>query len=410
MHWSKVSSITLVSLFSTTLLISLFFSLNSPATSAVQKAPTLAFLASQRQGETVKNSLFTIKANGSARRELTPTLNNVAPNFTWSPNGQRIASVSEENDIYVVNVDGSRLTKLFSGNFCKASNFKLAWLANNQTLVFTRACDGSTYDTPGSESLYRSDTTGTQGTKLIQTWQIGGIPPKTEISSWLYLSPDGKQVAFIKDREIYKMNTDGSGLTKLTQQPGDYTSGGTQLNWSPDDTQIAFFEGKYPQQQIYLLNADGTSVSKLTNNPQRVNNSEVLWSPDSTRFAYYHTESGGNQIYLLDAKGGTPKNLTPQPGQYYGLHWLANGKQLAYFSHQKLYTINVDDSHSNEKTLQVAPSELSNVAWSSNNQQVAFTSGNAQKSDLYVMNRQGSGLTKLTNNQDLGVYVPAWQP
>lgn len=237
MHWSKVSSITLVSLFSATLLISLFFSLNSPATSAVKKAPTLAFMASQRQGKTVKNSLFTIKANGSARRELTPTLNNVSPNFTWSPN-----------------------------------------------------------------------------------------------------------------------------------------------------------------------------VSELTDNPQRVNNSEVLWSPDSTRFAYYYTESGGNQIYLLDAKGGTPKNLTPQLGQYFGLHWLANGKQLAYFSHQKLYTINVDDSHSTEKTLQVAPSELSNVAWSSDNQQVAFTSGNAQKSDLYVMNRQGVGLTKLTNNRDLGVYVPAWQP
>jgi hypothetical protein len=35
--------------------------------------------------------------------------------------------------------------------------------------------------------------------------EVGWEPPKTEISSEFYLSPDGHKVAFVKDQNIYKM-------------------------------------------------------------------------------------------------------------------------------------------------------------------------------------------------------------
>jgi hypothetical protein len=49
--------------------------------------------------------------------------------------------------------------------------------------------------------------------------EVGGEPPKTEIYSEFYLSPDGQQVALIKDKNIYKMNADGSEMTKLIPFP-----------------------------------------------------------------------------------------------------------------------------------------------------------------------------------------------
>lgn len=419
MRLTKFSRVTLVSFFWLALLTSFGLNLISPTAIAQQSAQTLAFTAQQGQGETFRGSLFTIQANGLERRDLTPSLNEVYPTLVWSPQGQRLAFVSGETDIYAVNADGSRLTQLFSGDFCKASSFNIAWLSN-QNLVFTRSCDGFTSDTPGNISLYTSNSTGIAGTKLIQRWQAGGIPPKTEISSGLYLSPNGQQVAFFKDQNIYKMNTDGSGLRKLTNTPGDYTSGGSQLIWSPDGRQIAFFYGQYPQQQIYVINADGTNLTNLTNNPDfQVFNTNLFWSPDSTRIAYYHDPVGdtqGNQqdIYLLDVNRKTARNLTQNPGQYNALSWSPDGQWLAFvagdFSNQKLYTIKADGSNKTELLPQFSLSGVYDLAWSSDSQQIAFTSNEAEKSNLYVVKRDGKGLTQLTNEQDLSAYAPSWQP
>ncbi|HAT14677.1 MAG TPA: hypothetical protein DCS91_14885 [Microcoleaceae bacterium UBA11344] len=52
------------------------------------------------------------------------------------------------------------------------------------------------------------------------------------------------------------------------------------------------------------------------------------------------------------------------------------------------------------------------LAWSYESQQIAFTFNEipGNKSSLYVINRAGSGLTKLTNNQDLNASNPVWKP
>ena len=413
----RLSSIVLISL---TLLISFFLSLQGPGTPAAQKPRILAFTALQRRGSEVRNNLFAINASSSSRRELAPHID-VSPTLVWSPNGQRLAFVSGDTDIYTVNADGSRLTKQFAGDACKAANFEIVWFSNSQKLVFARSCDGFTSDTPGSQSLYISDISGIKGTKLVRNLEVGGYPPKTEISSEFYLSPDGQQVAFVKDKNIYKMNADGSGTIKLTQSPGEYVSGGSQLVWSPDRTKIAFLFGAYPKQQIYTINADGTNLKNLTNNPQNeVYNVKIFWSPDSSRIAYYYNKPGdsaGEQqdIYLLDINRGTSNNLTQKPRNYDELSWSPDGKFIAFvageFNNQKLYTINADGNQLNQLATRLKPSGISELAWSSDSQQIAFIFNEipGDKSNLYVINRDGSALTKLTNDKDLNASHPVWQ-
>jgi Tol biopolymer transport system component len=421
MRLNNLWRISSIGLFCFTLSIALFFSLQAYSAPTAQKPKTLAFLALQRRGSDVTNSLFTINANGADRRELTPKID-ASYNLVWAPNGQRLAFVSGDTDVYTVNADGSRITKLWTGELCKAANFAIAWFSNNQKLVFARSCDGSTSDSPGSQSLYLSDTSGIKGTKLIRTWEAGGHPPKTEISSEFYLSPDGQQVAFVKDRNIYKMNADGSGITKLTKTPGEYTSGGSQLVWSPDRTKIAFFFGTYPKQQIYTINADGSNLKNLTNNPQnQVYSVNLFWSPDSSRIAYYYNKPGdfgGKQqhIYAIDVNRGTVRNLTQKPSNYDALSWSPDGKLLAFatgdFYNQKLYTINPDGSKLNQLVPRLELSGISQLVWSSDSQQIAFAFNDIRgdKGNLYVINRDGSGLTKLTNDRDLNANSPAWKP
>ncbi|MEG5088027.1 DPP IV N-terminal domain-containing protein [Microcoleus sp. AT9b-C4] len=417
----KLWPISAIALISLTVLISLFLSLHSPPPTAAQKPRILAFTALQMRGSEPRNSLFALNATSSGRRELTPNIDVNSP-LVWSPNGQRLAFVGGYSDIYTVNADGSRLTKQFAEGGCKAPNFEIAWFSNSQKFIFARSCDGFTSDTPGSQSLYTSDTSGIQGTKLVRNLEVGGEPPKTEISSEFYLSPDGQQVAFVKDKNIYKMNADGSVMTKLTKSPGEYISGGSQLFWSPDRTKIAFLFGAYPKQQIYTINADGTNLKNLTNNPQhQVYNVKLFWSPDSSRIAYYYNKLGdlsGEQqdIYLIDINRGTAKNLTQKPRNYDEISWSPDGKFIAFvageFNNQKLYTINADGNQLNQLATRLKPSKISELAWYSDSNQIAFiyNETEGEKSHLYVINLDGSGLNKLTNDKDLYPSNPVWQP
>jgi Tol biopolymer transport system component len=417
----KLWPISAIALITLTLAITLFSSLHSPPIIAAQKPSILAFTALQRRGSEVRNSLFAVNATNSARRELAPNID-VSYTLAWSPKGDRLAFVSGDTDIYTVKADGSGLTKQFAGESCKATNFEIVWFSNSQKLVFARSCDGFTSDSPGSQSLYTSDTSGIKGTKLVRNWELGGRPAKTEISSEFYISPDGQQVAFIKDKNIYKMNSDGSGLTKLTKSPGEYISGGSQLVWSPDRTKIAFLFGAYPKQQIYTINADGTNLKNLTNNPQNeVYNVNMFWSPDSSGIAYYEGKAGDlsgekQDIYAIDINRGTAKNLTQKPRNYDEISWSPDGKFIAFvageFNNQKLYTINADGKQLNQLAPRLKLSGISELAWSTDSQQIAFIFNEipGYKSNLYVINCDGSALTKLTNDKDLNASDPVWQP
>jgi len=101
-RFNKLWRIGAIALFSLTLLISLFLSLQDPGTPAAQKPSILAFTALQIRGSQARNNLFAIDATSWARRELAPNID-VSPTLVWSPNGQRLAFVSGDTDIYTVN-------------------------------------------------------------------------------------------------------------------------------------------------------------------------------------------------------------------------------------------------------------------------------------------------------------------
>ena len=103
--FNKLWRIGAIALFSLTLLISLFLSLQGPRTPAAQRPRILAFTALQMRGSEARNNLFAVNATSWARRELTPNID-VSPPLVWSPNGQRLALVSGDTDIYTVNTSG----------------------------------------------------------------------------------------------------------------------------------------------------------------------------------------------------------------------------------------------------------------------------------------------------------------
>src|SRR2546423_8170263 len=88
--------------------------------------------------------------------------------------------------------------------------------------------------------------------------------------------------------EIYVINSDGTGLTRLTNDGfDDYAP-----HWSPDGTKIVFNKHLTgpSNNEIFVMNADGTNPVDLTNNPGQ--DARPSWSPDGKRIVFHRQTSG----------------------------------------------------------------------------------------------------------------------
>ena len=163
--------------------------------------------------------------------------------------------------------------------------------------------------------------------------------------------------------EIYKMNVDGSGQTRLTNNP----SYDADPDWSPDGTKIAFVSDRDGNFEIYVMNADGSGQTRLTNNTILDNSPD--WSPDGTKIAFYSVRDTQGDIYVMNADGSGEIDITNNPDK--------------------------EDA---------APS------WSPDGTKIAFMSMVADRSfDIFVMNADGSGQINLTNHAYNDVS-PDWGP
>ena len=100
-------------------------------------------------------------------------------------------------------------------------------------------------------------------------------------------SPDGRHLAFssnlrVGSEAIYVMNADGSRLSRLTTAPGWWSSDlrwDRDPSWSSDGRHLAFSSTRDGNAEIYVMNADGSGQTRLTNAPAA--DSDPSWSPGS---------------------------------------------------------------------------------------------------------------------------------
>lgn len=153
--------------------------------------------------------------------------------------------------------------------------------------------------------------------------------------------PQGGKIVFVDPSqsqgnfEIYAMNQDGSGIVRLTFSPGRDENPA----WSPDGTKIAFASLRNTpvcdgtpsspcNWEIYVMNADGSGVTRLTDHPA-VDQSPA-WSPDGSKIAFTSARAGVPiGVYVMNADGSDVRRITQSMWGDHSVSWSPDGTKLA---------------------------------------------------------------------------------
>lgn len=207
--------------------------------------------------------------------------------------------------------------------------------------------------------------------------------------------------------EIFTVNPDGSALSKLarTRSPA-----GGSPSWSPDGSKIAYYwRSPSGAMDIFVMNADGSGKTQLTDLHSYA--FDPTWSPNGSKIAFLgHNPTGwGQEIFTMKADGTDLTQLTDLHSPYTDMpEWSPDGSKIAFGSHFKsqLYVVNGDGSG----LAQITTGNFDSWPdWSPAGTKIAFarTSRRGVKS-IYTVDPDGSGLTRLTTGGTS--WFPKWSP
>jgi Tol biopolymer transport system component len=425
--------------------------------------PTLSFegeqvaLASDRDGS---NDIYVMDSNDGQQTRLTTAAvrshEPLEPSF--SPDGSKIAfartRTEEESflfddpEIYVMDSDGTNAKRVTNN---QVTDFNPVFSPGGDKIAFTS-------EREGNSEIYVMDSDGTNVTRLTHS------PAESEV--WPVFSPDGDKIAFTRitgsDQspiaDIYIMSADGTDQSRLTDSPA-YDA---QPAFSPGGDKIAFTSNRDVSDfEIYAMDSEGTNLTRLTKNRTEDHRPVFSSAPRSTTVAEPRASEGSNPIRLTDNLCYYPTTqdrtvvLSPdgskvtfhgcgdstgifvansdgtgvtdhtgsqdvEEGQY-GLTFSPSSDRIVFQREtaasvvdDDLYAVDLDGT--NLRNLTDDPSETTHhwPTFSPDGDKIAFlrTSGpnEALRSDIYVMNADGTDPTNLTKNlrglEILGVYSP----
>ena len=154
-------------------------------------------------------------------------------------------------------------------------------------------------------------------TTLVFTFSISAQESSDDL--WLRntaISPNGTQIAFTYNADIYLVNSNGGKATRLTT----HSAYDTKPVWSHDGKLIAFASNRYGNFDVFVMSASGDNVKRLTFHSAddyptdfSQNNTEVWFNSirlDSQNSLLFHRLG---ELYSVSINADMPKQLLSIP-------------------------------------------------------------------------------------------------
>jgi eukaryotic-like serine/threonine-protein kinase len=141
-------------------------------------------------------------------------------------------------------------------------------------------------------------------------------------------SPDGKQIVFSSNGNMYRKDTAGGGEaeplpTASPRAPSDWSRAGRFLIYTENNPKTLG--------DLWLLSTEDPSKKPLKFLQTEFTESQAQFSPDGRWVAYTSNESGANEIYVRPFPSGTEKLKVSSDGGREP-RWRQDGKELFYMS------------------------------------------------------------------------------
>ncbi len=284
----------------------------------------------------------------------------------WSPDGKSIAytgKLEDKSGLIIASADGSGkrfLVKMESTNSPLPTTGKnIAWSPDSKRIAYVSAQPGpEATDATGdpiviTRYLYKP-TAGEGNTHFndnkrlhifvldAATGESRQLTTGTHYEHSIDWSPDGKQIAFISNREqnedqffnydLLTLNVATGEMNRLTAtESAEY-----RPRWSPDGKTIAYeatkrgltdLETTMEDTHVWLIDADSKNRRELG---AAIDNRQdgPAWSSDGRSVLFTVQEHGNVRLYRAPATGGKPITVVSEPGAVGS--WSVHGNKIAY--------------------------------------------------------------------------------
>lgn len=262
------------------------------------------------RAEEGQSGIFTIRKDGTGLRRVSKR-QDIFP--SWSPDGSRIAFIRTSvrqglTRIIVMDADGSDRHRVGTPSRGFADGCALGsptWSYDGLWLVYADDCFDQD---PRVAQIRLAAADGSAALDLTDYASFNHIGPQP----WSPNLEESLQITFISDRdgdlEVFVMNSDGTGVTQLTNDTVDQFDAA----WSPAGTTISFStqtepQPDMPESSIYTISpSGGEPVLVVQGDPHAI---DALWSPDGLRLLFNRRTTFGEPTAGIVNADGTAETV-----------------------------------------------------------------------------------------------------
>ena len=244
---------------------------------------------------------------------------------SWSPHGQRIAyfhrlGQAAQGHVWTVPVDGGEPTAVTSG---LVRDWNPTWSPDGRHLYFVS-------DRGGSMNLWRVRIDEASGRALGDPESV--TTPATSLAH-ISVSADGKHIAY--SSVLVTTNVQRASFDPVRgafEGDPEWVTRGSR-RWanpdpSPDGRSVAFYSLVEPEGDLYVMRSDGTGpLQQVTGDS--ASDRVPRWSPDGQWIAVFSDRSGPLQIWKIRPDGSGLTQLTHASTNTAYAVWSPDGSRMA---------------------------------------------------------------------------------